>query len=586
MSKLKGLLTFVFMAAGLAVLAPGALASGSPQGPPAGPTTPPFTQCPPIGQDTTCQYLIDVKSATEPPVIIEDPSQIYYDGNDDVTVVVQNETGAPLSKVHIGVLDSGDGIFGFDGDGICSETIVPKPSGCPFSTELNEAAGYTGPDTVLQEESESLASAGTVTFPTPLANDQYTYFTLEAPPYGTTLVAGEVNDTIATKLSPAPQTEPPVEEARLTFLTPVNVTDKATLRGPNAKFAEGEVEYRVYSDPGCTKEVANAGKAKLVPSATEEDAAEAEASQPVGASLPTNATYYWQVKYTGSKKGVKAEENSPATSVCGAEAMAFGVASVVTTLSGGGQIGTALTVAPNTPVTDTATVSGGGQSVYGQIEYKVYSNASCTTEVANGGTVTTLNGIGPSSQPVTLSTPGTYYFQASFTGEKVHLTGKSPCGSEVVNVVAPPPPAASAQQRLHDSGHRGGLERDGLDHFCPAPVGHRDAGGDGADRVDRQHLSRGRQGEEVQERPGQDQGQVPSDHNRGGNDLRQWDRGGAAEAHGQPLRQDQGAAEERQDGPSGRDPDIQVIARRNPDREHLQHHDQGQAVAPPPQVAR
>ncbi|MGH2855749.1 MAG: hypothetical protein ACRDLF_16365, partial [Solirubrobacteraceae bacterium] len=66
---------------GLLAFAPGAAASGSPQGPPAGPTTPPFTQCPAIGEDTTCQYLIDVKSTTEPPVIIEDPSQLFYDGN-------------------------------------------------------------------------------------------------------------------------------------------------------------------------------------------------------------------------------------------------------------------------------------------------------------------------------------------------------------------------------------------------------------------------------------------------------------------------------------------------------------------------
>jgi len=218
------------------------------------------------------------------------------------------------------------------------------------------------------------------------------------------------------------------------------VIDKTTIKGPNANFAEGEVEYRVYSDPGCTKEVANAGKAKVVKSATEEKTAEAGPSQPVGASLPSNATYYWQVKYTGSKKGIKTEENSPGTSVCGEESMTFGLASVATSLSGGGQVGANLTVAPGTPVTDTATVSAGGQTVYGQIEYKVYSNASCTTEVASGGVVTTLTGIGPSSQPVTLSTPGTYYFQASFTGTKVHVTGKSACGSEVVTVVPPPPP--------------------------------------------------------------------------------------------------------------------------------------------------
>ncbi len=523
---------------GLLALAPSALASGSPQGPPAGPTTPPFTQCPAIGEDTTCQYLIDVKSATEPPVIIEDPSQIYYDGTDDVTVAVQNETGLPLSKIHVGVLESGDGIFGFDGDGLCSEEIMPKPSGCPFAPEPNELVagftgdGYTGPDTEFKAEGETI-DAGTVTFPTPLANDQYTYFTLEAPPYGTTIVAGEVNDTIATKLTA--QTEPPTEEARLALLAPVNVTDKATIAGPNAKFAEGEVEYKVYSDQGCTKEVANAGIAKVLEGV-------AEASKPVGASLPTDATYYWQVKYTGWKKGIKTEENSPATSVCGEEAMSFGVVPVVTTLSGGGHTGTTLTVAPNTPVTDTATVSAGGQSVYGEIEYKVYSNASCTTEVASGGTVTTLNGIGPSSEPVSLSTPGTYYFQASFTGTKVALTGKSPCGSEVVNVVPPPPPPPLPNSGFGIKSIVGELQRDGLDHVRPDSVGHRDAGGNGADGVDRERLGHGRQGQAVQAGPGQNQTQVPAVHDRDRQVIRQRHGGRTADADGLPVRQGQGPA--------------------------------------------
>jgi len=176
---------------GLLALAPGALASGSAQGPPAGPTTPPFTQCPAIGEDTLCQYLIDVKSTTEPPVIIEDPSQLFYDGSDDVTVAVQNETGLPLSKVHIGVLESGDNVFGLDGDGACAPSITPQPSGCPFGPPGNVESpfDYYGPDAGLAAEGTS-TDAGTVTFPTPLATDQYTYFTLEAPPPGTTLVAG------------------------------------------------------------------------------------------------------------------------------------------------------------------------------------------------------------------------------------------------------------------------------------------------------------------------------------------------------------------------------------------------------------
>lgn len=205
MKKLRCARVLALAIGGLLALAPGAFASGAPQGPPAGPTTPPFTQCPPIGEDTACQYLIDVKSSSEPPVIVEDPSQLFYDGEDDVTVVVQNETGAPLSKVHIGVLESGDNVFSFDDDGICSESITVKPPGCPFAIgEIFGAAGYAGPDTLLQAEGTSF-DAGTVSFPTPLENGQYTYFTLEAPPAGTTIVAGEVNDTIATKLSRRPR---------------------------------------------------------------------------------------------------------------------------------------------------------------------------------------------------------------------------------------------------------------------------------------------------------------------------------------------------------------------------------------------
>lgn len=249
-------------------------------------------------------------------------------------------------------------------------------------------------------------------------------------------MAGEVNDTISTILTVA-NGEPVLPEARLSLLTPANVTDQATIKGPNASFASGEVEYRVYSDPGCTKEVANAGKAIVKEGV-------AESSLPVGASLANNATYYWQVRYTGSKKGIKAEEDSPALSVCGEESMTFGLASVETTLSGGGQSGKAITVPPGTSVTDTATVSiPGGQTVFGNLEYRVYSDASCTTEVASGGSFTTT-GNGPSSEGVTLKNPGTYYFQASFTGEKVLVNGKSPCGNEIVTVTqpssSPPPP--------------------------------------------------------------------------------------------------------------------------------------------------
>src|SRR5258705_7054049 len=59
-------------------------ASGVAQGPPAGPTSPPFFQCPAIGLDTTCQFLVDVTNSGI--TVSQDASQHFYDGSDDATV--------------------------------------------------------------------------------------------------------------------------------------------------------------------------------------------------------------------------------------------------------------------------------------------------------------------------------------------------------------------------------------------------------------------------------------------------------------------------------------------------------------------
>src|SRR5437879_1714387 len=127
---------FAIGVASLALVAPGADASGSAQGPPPAPTTAPFLQCPAIGTDGSCEYLIDVKSKTEIKVK-QDSTQGFYDGSDDVTVGIQNDSSAPISSIHLGVAGSGDFIFGLDGDGLCSEFINPTPADCPFGPPGN-----------------------------------------------------------------------------------------------------------------------------------------------------------------------------------------------------------------------------------------------------------------------------------------------------------------------------------------------------------------------------------------------------------------------------------------------------------------
>ncbi len=109
--------------------------------------------------------------------------------------------------------------------------------------------------------------------------------------------------------------------------------------------------------------------------------------------------------------------------------------SLSTSLSGGGQSGTSITVPPGTPVTDAATLSGTNASTAGgTVTYTAYSDDTCTTSVGSGGTVTVTDGSVPTSSSVTLSSPGTYYWQASYSGDEDNGASTSSCGSEVETV--------------------------------------------------------------------------------------------------------------------------------------------------------
>ncbi|MGH9918091.1 MAG: hypothetical protein ACRD6W_04360, partial [Nitrososphaerales archaeon] len=96
----------------------------------------------------------------------------------------------------------------------------------------------------------------------------------------------------------------------------------------------------------------------------------------------------------------------------------------------------ALEVPPGTPVVDSATLSGvNASSATGTVTYNVYSDSACTV-MASPGTSEALTTPGtlPRSNPVTLSTPGTFYWQASYSGDGANASSVSKCGSEVETV--------------------------------------------------------------------------------------------------------------------------------------------------------
>lgn len=438
MSKFRSVLALALALGGLAVLVPSAGASGSAQGPPAGPTSPPFFQCPAIGADTTCQFLVDVTNSAT--TVLQDPTQGFYDGSDDVTIAIQNDSSVPLGSIHLGVDGSGDGAWGLDGDGMCSGFISPAPDECPFGPpgNTNSPFDYYGPDTVLTADPES-TDGGTVSFTTALQPGQYTYITLEAP-FENALAAGNVNDIVTSSLTDTANPEV-LEGPVIALPAPADVTDQATVRGPNAAFATGSVTYKVYSDPICTIKVGES----VNPIVTEGTIPK---SNPIGAALANNAKYYWVAEFSGNGG---AHENTPAKSACGNQVMTFGTPvpppgpAISTVLSGGGQVGTNITVPPNTPVTDNATISApGGLPVSGRLTYLVYSDPQCLGSQVKGAGGGMTTGSGPASNALSLPT-GTYYFRASYSGNGTLGPAVSSCGSEVLTVASPTPPPPSSQ---------------------------------------------------------------------------------------------------------------------------------------------
>jgi VCBS repeat-containing protein len=420
--------------------APGAAsASGSALGPPAAPTTAPFQQCAAVFLDPSCGYLIDITTAGNK--VLVDPTIGYYEGSDDVLVGVQNDSSVPVSSIHVGIPGSGFGSFGFDGDGLCTPGGQPVPADCPFGPidPTNPAAGgdYFGPDATLTVDTlpcPGLTSGpciddGTVSFPTALQPGQYTYFSLEAPFTGATVVAGTQNDVISTSLSDGTNSG-----VHLVDPSPTAITDTASIlpSSINGSSAGGSVTYSVYSDAACTTQVAGNGPVTF-------SGGSVPPSAPFGASLPTNAIYYVQATY------ISGGNFDSTTTNCGDETVTFGTApvkpkaTITTSLVGSnGATGALLAVPTGTAVHDTASVTANGAAQSGRITYYIYSDSSCTTQVpgANLGSGAAVNGIYPPSVTVTLPT-GTYYAQAIYSGNATYAPGVSQCRAEVLSVKTP-----------------------------------------------------------------------------------------------------------------------------------------------------
>ena len=294
-----------------------------------------FPQCPAVGADTGCQYLITVgplgaSMATDPsqPAFANNLAATHETGTTtDALVGVQNDTSAPLTSLNI----TGPITFEFDGDGICDNAsgAIPKgcqtPSGstacgpangpCSFPPPAGEPAGYTdfgaphgipawtngdaqngyeGPTSWFSNVAPSPNNGGTVNFSPAIAPGGSTYFSLEAAPK---------NLLVTTYLTTA-QSAAGASGAILFLPRGARVRSTGQLTGGSGQ-PTGQVTFRLFRNKTCTGTSIYAGTSSVSSGPL--------VSNPV--RMGAAGTYYWQASYGGNAT------NAPSVSGCGDQAV-------------------------------------------------------------------------------------------------------------------------------------------------------------------------------------------------------------------------------------------------------------------------
>jgi uncharacterized repeat protein (TIGR01451 family) len=193
--------------------------------------------------------------------------------------------------------------------------------------------------------------------------------------------------------------------------------DTASLSDAVNPDGTGSITFKLYS-------AANCGSTVLDTETVGSVSANGSYSTPSGFQIENAGTYYWVASFSGDAN------NNAFTSGCNDEPVAVvpNAPNIATKLSKS-------TGNDGVTVHDSTTLSGATASAGGTVTYSVYSDLGCTNKVAEGGTVTVTNGTVPDSNNVTFDNPGTYYWQAKYSGDGNNKPAVSPCSDEQLVVV-------------------------------------------------------------------------------------------------------------------------------------------------------
>jgi hypothetical protein len=169
MEKHQLLKTFFLILGGSALAAAGTIC-------PAGSGSNPFLHSP-DNAATGCNVVITI--AANGTISTQVTDSEAYEESEDALIGIKNNGTTPLTSINL----SGSGIFGFDGDGICTFTFVGSSYCTASQTSGVDPGDYQGPTSTFTNFSSG--NTGTVNFsPAVPANGGSTYFSLEGVPTG------------------------------------------------------------------------------------------------------------------------------------------------------------------------------------------------------------------------------------------------------------------------------------------------------------------------------------------------------------------------------------------------------------------
>jgi uncharacterized repeat protein (TIGR01451 family) len=205
-----------------------------------------------------------------------------------------------------------------------------------------------------------------------------------------------------------------------TVLVESRIRDAVTIAGATSD-ASGTATFNLYTNADCTG----------TPVFTDTQAVSGGVATPSAAyQLPATGVYNWQVMYSGDAR------NAAATSVCGSETFTAGkrspsLTTVMRNWSTNAVIPDGSLLPLGTGIYDTSTLTGGTATPAGTVTYNLYRNYNCSgTPLIADGPHDLESGSLPNSFPVVLNDPGTYNWQAVYSGDAANNGATSVCGTE------------------------------------------------------------------------------------------------------------------------------------------------------------